>query len=106
MNAACQAECDDENKETEEATRYLDQFTSIELYPEGRIIYCTPSPQSNGLQYKDFSIFELRQDHAKYFHRGTHVKLNQNQIYFFQRYQHKLMRPDQNFGGFLGLVGL
>ena len=50
MNVAHQLESDDENKEIEEAACYLDQFTSIELYLEWRIKYCTPSPQSNGLQ--------------------------------------------------------
>ena len=105
VNAARQSACDDKNKETEEADRFIFQFTSLKLCPEGRINFRAPRTQSNGLQYKDFDIFELRQDHAKYFHGGIHVKLNQNQIYFFQRHQHKLRYPGQNFGGFLGLVG-
>ena len=33
------------------------------------------------------------------------MKLNQNQIYFYQRYLHKLVQQDQYYGGFHGLVG-
>ena len=55
--------------------------------------------------YHDFNFFEFRTNEERTIYRNPIPKLNQNQMYFFQRYLHKLAHPDEDDGGFLGLLG-
>ena len=106
-------------KEDEEANKYVNQFMGTDLDPmtpgdEGEMYDdLTQQDQDHfihnineiGYSYNDFIFFDKRTEEEKLFRKGgSRKRVSQNQVYFFQKYQKKRQNPDNESGGFDGLV--
>ena len=59
-----------------------------------------------GHTYDNFIIFDRRSPEEKPVEKkgGTIKRFSQNQLYSYQKYKNKLKNPDDDIGGFAGLV--
>ena len=84
----------DPNAVDEEHEELLSPFDRTEASPTAR---------AGSLSYEDFQFFDTRACHEKMMRNGLERK-SQNQLYFFQMYQHQLQHEGDKNGGFAGLV--
>ena len=103
-----------ERVQIEEASHYVEQFAKLDLHsnmssdvePNMNSDHCPMLPQfDKEHSYHDFNLFEFRTNEERNIYRSPILKLNQNQMYFFQRYSHKCEHLMEDYGGFLGLLG-
>ena len=120
VNMHIQVVENENKKEYEEADEYVKKIiTDTDLDPNTRgdegDMYDDLSQQYQdhlihntnevGYSYNDFLFFDKRTEEEKLFRKGgSRKRVSQNQIYFFQKYQKKRQNPDDESGGFDGLV--
>ena len=79
---------------------------SSDIEPNMNSDHCPMLPRfDKEHSYHDFNLFEFRTNEERNIYRSPILKLNQNQMYFFQRYSHKCEHLMEDYGGFLGLLG-
>ena len=114
MNTCHALETERENMIYDEAMEFVNEFKYLDLDPttvdENEDVICSlqdiyQCAGEGAYSYDDFSYFDVRQNDEKLVRKGsTRERYCQNQLYFFQKYQRKSIYPDDDTGGFAGLV--